>query len=68
MSSTHDPLPCNAVQASPGHRDVRAALLAAIPPRPAPLAKRVFWRLVLAIARVAPGRALLLQLRRRSGG
>jgi hypothetical protein len=45
------------------HRDVTAAFYAAIPPRPVPLAKRLFWRLVLALAGSNTGVALLRRLR-----
>jgi hypothetical protein len=41
------------------HRDVTGAFYAVVPPRAAPLIKRVFWRLVLAIAATSLGRALL---------
>lgn len=47
------------------HRDASAAFFAAIPPRPAPLPKRLFWRLVLAAAARPLGRRLLLALRGR---
>lgn len=47
------------------HRDVGAAFYRAIPPHPVPLAKRLFWRLVLALAAHRPGKRLLLSLRRR---
>ena len=45
------------------HRDVTAAFYRAIPPRPVPLSKRLFWRLVLALAGSNPGVALLRRLR-----
>jgi len=44
---------------------MRAAVFAALPPRRAPLAKRVFWWAVLGLARFAVGRKLLLALRGR---
>lgn len=47
------------------HRDIGATFRQAIPPRPAPLAKRLFWRLVLALAATGPGKRLLLTLRRK---
>jgi hypothetical protein len=47
------------------HRDVGNAFYRALPPRPAPLAKRLFWRVVLALAGTRPGKRLLLALRRK---
>lgn len=47
------------------HRDVGAAFHRAIPPRPAPLGKRLFWRVVLALAGTRAGKRLLLSLRRK---
>ena len=47
------------------HRDIGNIFYRAIPPRPAPLAKRFFWRLVLALAGSRAGKRLLLSLRRR---
>ncbi len=46
------------------HREIAAAFYRAIPPRPAPWGKRVFWRLVLGMAATAWGKRLLLALRR----
>jgi hypothetical protein len=46
------------------HRDVGAAFYRALPPRPVPTAKRLFWRLVLALAASRAGLALLRALRR----
>jgi len=46
------------------HRDISAPFCRALPPRPAPLAKRVFWRLVLALAATRVGLAALRALRR----
>lgn len=45
------------------HRDVAAPFYRAIPPRRAPLAKRVFWRIVLILAGSRTGVALLRALR-----
>jgi hypothetical protein len=45
------------------HRDVAAPFYRAIPPRRAPLAKRVFWRVVLILAGSRTGVALLRSLR-----
>jgi hypothetical protein len=41
------------------HRDVTKVFYRAVPPRPAPLGKRVFWRIVLTLAATPIGRALL---------
>jgi len=46
------------------HRDVGAAFYAAVPPRPVPAAKRLTWRIVLALAGWPLGRRLLTRLRR----
>lgn len=46
------------------HRDIGSAFYRAVPPRPAPLKKRLFWRLVLALAGTRAGKRLLLSLRR----
>jgi hypothetical protein len=48
------------------HRDIGDAFRRAIPPRPAPLRKRVFWRIVLALAGTGAGKRLLLSVRRRA--
>jgi len=45
------------------HRDVGARFYRAIPPRPAPWKKRVFWRVVLALAASRAGLATLRRLR-----
>lgn len=59
-----DPLlPVDAARGDARHRDVRAQVFAAVPQHRAALRKRVFWRLVLALARV-PG---ALRLLRRQG-
>jgi hypothetical protein len=47
------------------HRDIGNAFYRAIPPRPAPLKKRLFWRVVLALAGTRAGKRLLLSLRSR---
>ncbi len=41
------------------HRDVGAAFYTAIPPRRAPLGRRLTWRVLLGIAATAPGQWLL---------
>ena len=45
------------------HRDVRAAVFAVVPQRRAAIGKRLFWRLVLFIARFPAGLRLLQRLR-----
>lgn len=47
------------------HRDVGDAFYRAIPPRPVPLKKRLFLRLVLALAGSRTGKRVLASLRRR---
>ncbi len=47
------------------HRDIGRAFYRAIPPRPVPLKKRLFWRFVLALASTRAGKRLLLSLRGR---
>ena len=46
------------------HREVAGRFYRAIPPRPAPWRKRVFWRLVLMLAASRAGLAALRALRR----
>lgn len=46
------------------HREIAERFYAAIPPRPAPLKRRLLFSVMLAIARSAPGIALLRALRR----
>src|SRR5437773_2680515 len=46
------------------HRDIAVPFYRAIPPRRVPLAKRIFWRVVLALAASRTGLALLRRLRR----
>ncbi len=45
------------------HRDAAVPFYRAIPPRPVPLSKRVFWRVVLMLAGSRSGLALLRALR-----
>lgn len=45
------------------HRDVRQVFCAAVPTRPAPAAKRLFWRAVLAFAGSSLGRRALANRR-----
>jgi hypothetical protein len=56
-------LPVSAARGDARHRDVRDVVFAVVPPRRAPLGKRLFWRLVLALARVPAGLRLLRRLR-----
>lgn len=46
------------------HRDVTAEFYKAVPPRVAPLRKRLFWRAVLALAATPLGRRLLARRKR----
>ena len=48
------------------HRDIGNAFYRAVPPRPAPLPKRIFWRVVLALAGSRAGKRLLSSLRRQA--
>jgi hypothetical protein len=43
------------------HREVATAFYKALPPRPVPLRKRLFWRTLLALAANKYGRRLLLR-------
>lgn len=47
------------------HRDIGDEFYRAVPPRGVPLAKRFFWRVVLALAGTRAGKRLLLSVRRR---
>lgn len=55
-------LPVDAARGDARHRDVRAEVFAVVPQRRAPLGKRLFWRVVLLIARI-PGALRLLRPR-----
>jgi hypothetical protein len=46
------------------HREIGGAFYRAIPPRPAPWRKRLFWRIVLTLAASRAGLAALRMLRR----
>ena len=46
------------------HREIAADFYRAIPPRPVPLRRRMFWRLVVALAASRAGLAALRALRR----
>jgi hypothetical protein len=56
---TRSPLPVDTARGDARHQDVRAAVFAVIPQREATLGKRVFWRLVLWLARYPAGLGLL---------
>ncbi len=45
------------------HRDVASVFYKALPPRPVPWRKRLFWRVMLALAANPVGRWLLLRAR-----
>jgi hypothetical protein len=47
--------------ASHVHREVASAFYKALPPRPVPWQKRLFWRVMLALAANSLGRKLLLR-------
>jgi len=56
-------LPVDAARGDIRHRDVRAEVFAAVPQRRAPIGKRVFWRVILFVARFPAGLKLLKRLR-----
>lgn len=56
-------LPVEAASGDTRHRDVRAEVFAVVPQQRAALGKRLFWRLVLFIARFPAGLRLLQRLR-----
>jgi hypothetical protein len=58
-----DSLPVDAARGDHLHHDVRAAVFAVVPQRPVSLGKRLFWRVVLALARFPGGIKLLRRLR-----
>jgi hypothetical protein len=57
-------LPVEAARGDARHQDVRATVFAVIPQREATLGKRVFWRLVLWLARYPAGLRLLRRFAR----
>lgn len=63
LRMSQQPLPVDATRGDARHRDVRAEVFAVVPQRKAPLGKRLFWRLVLLIARVPGGLGLIRRLR-----
>ena len=56
-------LPVDAASADARHRDVRAEVFAVVPQQRATLGKRLFWRVVLLLARFPAGLRLLQRLR-----
>jgi hypothetical protein len=56
-------LPVDAARGDARHRDVRAEVFAVVPQQRASLGKRVFWGLVLRLARYRFGLKLLRRLR-----
>ena len=56
-------LPVDAATGDARHRDVRAAVFAAVPQRRARLSKRLFWRFVLFVAQFPAGLKLLKRVR-----
>jgi hypothetical protein len=56
-------LPVDAARGDTRHRDVRELVFAAVPQRQAPLAKRAFWRVVLAVARWPAGLTALRRIK-----
>jgi hypothetical protein len=61
---SRQPLPVDAARGDARHQDVRAAVLAVVPQRRATLGKRVFWRLVLWLARHPAGLRLMRRFAR----
>ena len=56
-------LPVDAARGDARHRDVRAEVFAAVPQQRASAGRRLFWRLVLFLARFPAGLRLLRRLR-----
>jgi hypothetical protein len=56
-------LPVDAAQGDDRHRDMRALVFAVVPQQRAPLGKRLFWGIVLWLARSNAGLRLLRRLR-----
>ena len=57
------PLPVDAARGDARHRDVRAEVFAVVPQQRASLGKRLFWRMVLWLAKSPAGLRLLRRLR-----
>lgn len=56
-------LPVDAARGDARHRDVRPEVFAVVPQRRAGVGKRLFWRVVLFLARFPAGLRLLRRLR-----
>ena len=56
-------LPVEAARGDARHRDVRAEVFAVVPQHRATLGKRLFWSVVLFVARFPAGLSLLKRLR-----
>lgn len=56
-------LPADAAQGDARHRDVRAEVFAVVPQHRATIGTRVFWRVVLFLAKFPAGLSLLKRLR-----
>lgn len=56
-------LPVDATRGDARHRDVRAEVFAVVPQQRASLGKRLFWRIVLWLAKSRAGLRLLQRLR-----
>lgn len=56
-------LPVDAARGDARHRDVRAEVFAVVPQQRASPGKRLFWRIVLFLARFPAGLRLLRRLR-----
>jgi hypothetical protein len=56
-------LPVHAVTGDARHRDVREQVFAVIPQQPASFGKRIFWSVVLFVARYPAGLKILQRLR-----
>jgi hypothetical protein len=56
-------LPVDVARGDTRHRDVRAEVFAVVPQQRAPLGKRLFWRVVLWLAKTGAGLRLLRRLR-----
>jgi len=64
LSRMEEPvLPVDAARGDARHRDVRAEVFAVVPQQRATLGKRLFWRVVLFLARFPAGLRLLQRLR-----
>lgn len=61
---SHIPLPVDAARGDARHQDVRAAVFAVIPQREPTPGKRLFWRLILWLARYPSGLRLLRRFAR----